>query len=216
MKIHILENIYHLTNNPNLSTLFAENRKNTGYDRDNLEMLLHMAAQVRQQRHWRFVFKQRFKSKKQKYRGMFETQMSGDKTSSGEIGINIRTPAGPKVGQDQVSGGVSVLCWHAAPVANVMPESWQRRRKSKSTLSEWIKSIADVPKRKTRRFKHSVNTRHEFIFCDPEVVREISRLHENFVIVSADKTKIHCILIHFFLSQNCLHILFKFFRSTVN
>ena len=25
-----------------------------------------------------------------------------------------------KVGQDQVSGGVSALCWHAAPVANVL------------------------------------------------------------------------------------------------
>ena len=41
---------------------------------------------------------------KQKYRGMFETQKSGDKTSSGDIGLNIRTLASPKVGQDQVSG----------------------------------------------------------------------------------------------------------------
>ena len=39
---------------------------------------------------------------------MFETQKSGNKTSSGEIGLNIRTLASPKVGQDQVSGGVSV------------------------------------------------------------------------------------------------------------
>ena len=57
---------------------------------------------------------------KQKYRGMFETQKSRNKTSSGDIGLNIWTPASPKVGQDQVSGGVSVLCWHAAPVANVL------------------------------------------------------------------------------------------------
>ena len=57
---------------------------------------------------------------KQKYRGMFETQKSRNKTSSGDIGLNIRTLASPKVGQDQVSGGVSVLCWHAAPVANVL------------------------------------------------------------------------------------------------
>ena len=56
---------------------------------------------------------------KEKYRGMFEIQMSGDKTSSGEIGLDIKTHASPKVGQDQVSGGVSVLCWHAAPVAYV-------------------------------------------------------------------------------------------------
>ena len=51
---------------------------------------------------------------------MFEIQKSGDKTSSGEIGLDIRTHASPKVGQDQVSGGVSVICWHAAPVANVL------------------------------------------------------------------------------------------------
>ena len=55
---------------------------------------------------------------KEKYRGVFEIQKSGDKTSSGEIGLDIRTHASPKVGQDQVSGGVSVLCWHAAPVVD--------------------------------------------------------------------------------------------------
>ena len=55
---------------------------------------------------------------KQKNRGMFETQKSGDKTSSGGIGLTIRIFASPKVGQDQVSGRVSVLCLHAAPVAN--------------------------------------------------------------------------------------------------
>ena len=41
---------------------------------------------------------------------MFETHNSGNKTSSGEIGLDIRTHASPKVGQDQVSGGVSILC----------------------------------------------------------------------------------------------------------
>ena len=52
---------------------------------------------------------------KQKYRGVFETQKSGNKTSSEEIGLNIRTLASPKVGQDQVYEGVSVPCWHTAP-----------------------------------------------------------------------------------------------------
>ena len=51
---------------------------------------------------------------------MFETQKSGNKTSSGEIGLNIKTLASPEMEQDQVSGGVSILCWHAAPVANVL------------------------------------------------------------------------------------------------
>ena len=59
-----------------------------------------------------FIIKSHAESsrQKQKYRGMFETQKSGDKTSSGEIGLNIRTLVSPKVGQDQLSGGVSVLC----------------------------------------------------------------------------------------------------------
>ena len=56
---------------------------------------------------------------KEKNRGMFEIQKSGDKTSSGEIGLDIRTHASPKVGQDQVSGEVSVRCWHATPVLYV-------------------------------------------------------------------------------------------------
>ena len=51
---------------------------------------------------------------------MFATQTPGNKTSSREIGLNIRTLASPKVGQDKLSGGVNVLCWHAAPVANVL------------------------------------------------------------------------------------------------
>ena len=67
----------------------------------------------------RFFFYSLLKAK-EKYRGVFKIQKSGDKTSSGEIGLDIRTHASPKVGQDQVSGGVSVLCWHAAPVAYVL------------------------------------------------------------------------------------------------
>ena len=55
---------------------------------------------------------------------MFETQKSGNKTSSGDIGLNIRMYPSPKVGQDQVSGVVNVLCWHASPVANVL---WKPR-----------------------------------------------------------------------------------------
>ena len=51
------------------------------------------------------------------------------------------------------------------------------------TLSEWVKSISNVLTRRIRRTTHSVNTRYESIFCDPEVVRELSRLNENFVIV---------------------------------
>ena len=54
-------------------------------------------------------------------------------------------------------------------------------------LSEWIKSIDEVVKRRIRQLEHSVNTRSESIFRDPDVAREHSRLRENFVIVPADK-----------------------------
>ena len=39
------------------------------------------------------------------YRGMIEIHKSGDKTSLGEIGLDIRTHASPKRGQDQVFHG---------------------------------------------------------------------------------------------------------------
>ena len=41
---------------------------------------------------------------------MFETQKSGNNTSSGEIGFHIRTHASHKAGQDQVSGELNDLC----------------------------------------------------------------------------------------------------------
>ena len=55
------------------------------------------------------------------------------------------------------------------------------------TLSKCIKSTGDVIKRRIRHLKHSVNTRSESIFRDPDVVREFSYLHENFTIVPVDK-----------------------------
>ena len=71
---------------------------------------------------------------KEKYRGVFEIQRSGDKTSSGEIGLDIKTHASPKVVQDQLSGRVSVLCWHAAPVAYVLWNLAQLGKKSNSVI----------------------------------------------------------------------------------
>ena len=55
------------------------------------------------------------------------------------------------------------------------------------TLSEWIKSISRVLKRRIRRLKHSVSTKHSSILGNPDVARELSRLHDNFIIVPADK-----------------------------
>ena len=69
---------------------------------------------------------------------MSEIQKSGDKTSSGEIGLDIRTHASPKVGQDQVSGGVSVPCWHATPVADAL------RKPISGEMSDSVKMSSPV------------------------------------------------------------------------
>ena len=50
-----------------------------------------------------------------------------------------------------------------------------------------MKSIRYIVKRRIRRLAHSVKTKHRSVFRDPDVVKELSRLHENFIIVPADK-----------------------------
>ena len=65
---------------------------------------------------------------------MFEIQKSGDKTSSGEIGFDIRTHASPKVGQDQVSGGVSVLVGMPHPLHMFYGNLAQLGKKSNSVI----------------------------------------------------------------------------------
>ena len=84
-----------------------------------------------------------FYQAKEKYRGVFEIQKSGDKTSSGEIGLDIRTHASPKVGQDQVSGGVSVPCRHATPVADAL---W---KPIFGEMSDSVKMLSPVIKSQT-------------------------------------------------------------------
>ena len=72
-------------------------------------------------------------------------------------------------------------------ICEIYARQWAKKEDVElDTLSEWIKSIRDVVKRRIRRLKHSVNTRYESIFRDPDVVH-VSRLHENFAIVPADK-----------------------------
>ena len=92
-----------------------------------------------------------------------------------------------KHGFDQYTKG-SHLCAAHMDACEEYARRWAKKEDVEvDTLSEWVKSIADVLKRRIRQLKRSVNSINEFIFCDPEVVRELSRLHENFVIVPADK-----------------------------
>ena len=66
--------------------------------------------------------------------GCSKLKRSVDMTSSGKNGLNIRTNASPQMGQDQVSGGVSVLCWLAATVAMFYGNLQNSVIRSKSVL----------------------------------------------------------------------------------
>ena len=54
------------------------------------------------------LFCDTFEGAKEKYRGMFEIHKSGDKTSSGEIGLDIRTHASPKSGTGPGEFGAAI------------------------------------------------------------------------------------------------------------
>ena len=51
---------------------------------------------------------------------MLELKSPETKQVQEKIGLSIRTLASPKVGQDQVSGGVSVPSRHATPIADAL------------------------------------------------------------------------------------------------
>ena len=55
------------------------------------------------------------------------------------------------------------------------------------TLSEWIKSIRTILKSRIRFVKTKMRTSYPSVFSKPEVIRELDRLHEEYVLVPADK-----------------------------
>ena len=55
------------------------------------------------------------------------------------------------------------------------------------TLSEWIKSIRKLLKSRINHLAGKMRTIYPSVFKKPEVVNELHRLHENFVLVPADK-----------------------------
>ena len=67
--------------------------------------------------------------------GCSKLKRSIDITSSGKNGLNIKNKCKSQMGQDQVSGGVSVLCWLAAPVAMVYGNLQNMARRKQNTAS---------------------------------------------------------------------------------
>jgi hypothetical protein len=62
------------------------------------------------------------------------------------------------------------------------------------TLSEWIKSIRKLLKSRIHYLSGRMRTIYPSVFKKPEVLNELCRLHDNFVLVPADKSKQqHCL-----------------------
>ena len=56
-----------------------------------------------------------------------------------------------------------------------------------NTLSEWIKSIRKLLKSRIHHLSGKMRTIYPSVFKKPEAVNELRRLHDNFVLVPADK-----------------------------
>ena len=76
-------------------------------------------------------------------------------------------------------------------IMNSVEEYARRWTKSEGeeldTLSEWIKSIRSLLKSRIHHLTGKMRTIYPSVFKKPEVVNELHRLHENFVLVPADK-----------------------------
>ena len=55
------------------------------------------------------------------------------------------------------------------------------------TLSEWIKGVRSMLKSRIRKLKGTMRTNFPSVFSNPEVTSELQRLHDQFVLVPADK-----------------------------
>jgi sugar-specific transcriptional regulator TrmB len=55
------------------------------------------------------------------------------------------------------------------------------------TSSEWVKSMRGMLQSRIRNIKSKVRTIYPSVFSEPEVRNELKRLHEEFILVPADK-----------------------------
>ncbi|XP_056012425.1 uncharacterized protein LOC125681516 [Ostrea edulis] len=65
---------------------------------------------------------------------------------------------------------------------------WAKYEKEElDTLSEWVKSIRGILKSRIRHMKTKVRTIYPSVFSKPEVIKELDRLHEEYVLLPAEK-----------------------------
>ena len=64
----------------------------------------------------------------------------------------------------------------------------KRENEEVDTLSEWVKSIMGLLISRIRNIKTKVRTIYPSVFSKPEAKNELERLHEQFVLVPANKS----------------------------
>ena len=70
----------------------------------------------------------------------------------------------------------------------VYARSWAKAESADvNSLSEWVKGIRSLVKRRIGHLRNSMSTKYVSIFKDPDVNSELSKLHDKFIFVPADK-----------------------------
>jgi hypothetical protein len=73
---------------------------------------------------------------------------------------------------------------------------WTKSKEEElDTLSEWIKSIRNLIKSRIHNLSGTMRTIYPSVFKKPEVINELRRLHDNSVLVPADKASNNIVFI---------------------
>ena len=71
-------------------------------------------------------------------------------------------------------------------------------------LSEWVKSVMSLVNRRVSVLSRTMSRRHESVFDDPDVSAELAKIHEQFVVVPADKPSNNIVFVCKTHYINCL------------
>ncbi|MCU7801424.1 MAG: hypothetical protein KZQ70_15165, partial [gamma proteobacterium symbiont of Lucinoma myriamae] len=73
-----------------------------------------------------------------------------------------------------------------------------------NTLSEWVKAVRSLVKARISRLQKTMSTKTKSVFSDPDVVSELSTIHDSYVVVPADKASNNIVFVCKAHYCNCL------------
>ena len=81
--------------------------------------------------------------------------------------------------------------------------TWAKAENSDvNSLSEWVKSIRKLVKKRIGRLRKVMTSKYDSIFTDPQVSSELSELHDKFILTPVDKASNNIVFV-------CKKILFR-------